>query len=62
MKTKEKYLQELRLEAHRVLERISEAEAELKQQWPSNKGWAAVKRATLEFNRVAVEIRKGRNL
>ena len=62
MKTKQQHLKDLRIEANRLIERISEAETDLKTQWPSDRVWASVKRATLELNRVGIEIRKAKNL
>ncbi len=55
-----KRLRQLRIEAEQVIERIDEAllsDLDL-EQYTSSK-WSAVKRATLDFNRVVVKLRKG---
>lgn len=52
-------LNDLRVEARRLLERIDEADNEYSLNLYQSKGISAIKRATLDLNRVGVKLRKG---
>ena len=54
---KEAKIDELEVEARRLLKRIKDARSEA--DWQSSKAWAALKRATLDLNAVGVDIRQG---
>lgn len=58
MKTKQQLAAELKTETLRLLQRIEEWEKDQKESWPSSRMWSAVKRATMDVNRVGVEVRK----
>lgn len=56
---KQKALDELKIEAKRLMDRINEAESDLKlNEWPNPRLFAAVKRASLDLNHVAAKIRR----
>lgn len=57
--TKLAALGDLKTETMRLLERIKEASDEIEfSEWPNNKKWTAVKRASLDLNLVGVKVRK----
>lgn len=58
MKTKQQLITELKTETLRLLQRIEEWEKDQKEPWSSVGTWPAIKRATMDVNRVGVQVRK----